>query len=326
MCRQAQLSGYFTAERRRRNDFDIRAVFEDVEDQLTVVGVGDFEEVVVSVVATLLLRVPAFVGDPAGAFGGEAQQGLVFRFAREDAVAGGEVAIEAQFGNIPGLRPKYPRCADTFQGEGAQRALAVVPGVEVPVIAVVHQPLWRDSALADRIAGSPVVGEMQAPAVEQGVRDLLEGGRFGVARGLWQDANSAGDFLGRLVLASQQFFDPFLEWFDVWRKQPGFEVFEEVMEGEKGVKFVAVKPESREFVARRVRLRIAETIAAPGLVVDDRCILPVAQKFEVAVEGGARNLQFAQERADRHDSARAQHPFNPENPLGLTHRCLPTMA
>jgi len=53
-------------------DLDIRAMFEDVEDEFAVVGVGDFEEVVVSVVAAFLLGVPAFVGHPAGAFGGEA--------------------------------------------------------------------------------------------------------------------------------------------------------------------------------------------------------------------------------------------------------------
>lgn len=54
----------------RTQDFDLGAVFQDVEDELAVVGIGDFEQVVCALEPALLPRVPGLLRHPAGAFGG----------------------------------------------------------------------------------------------------------------------------------------------------------------------------------------------------------------------------------------------------------------
>jgi hypothetical protein len=57
----------------RPQHLDVRPVFKCVEDELAVVAVGEFEEVVAVLRPAPLFREgPVFLGDPAGALGGEA--------------------------------------------------------------------------------------------------------------------------------------------------------------------------------------------------------------------------------------------------------------
>ena len=73
-------------------------MLEDVHNQLGFVGVGNVQFIAaVGQGFSLLLRVPLFVGNPAGTVGGEAQYGGVSGFTCKNAVAGGEMFVEFGF-------------------------------------------------------------------------------------------------------------------------------------------------------------------------------------------------------------------------------------
>ncbi len=63
----------FRAQGFRAQNLDVGPVFQDVEDELTGVGIRDFENVVAVFEPASLLRVPGFIRHTAGAFGREAQ-------------------------------------------------------------------------------------------------------------------------------------------------------------------------------------------------------------------------------------------------------------
>jgi hypothetical protein len=65
------LAQHFSPQGFRAQDFDVSAVAQDVEDELAVVGIGEFEDVVAGFESAALVGMPAFGGDPAGALRGK---------------------------------------------------------------------------------------------------------------------------------------------------------------------------------------------------------------------------------------------------------------
>ena len=52
---------------------------------------------------------------------------------------------------------------------------------------------------------------------------------------------------------------------------------------------------------------------------------PVAQVFHVALEGGARDVEFVEEDLDRHQAALVQHLVDAVETFGAVHRLIPVM-
>ena len=120
-----------------------------VHQQFPRVGVwqGEFQGAV-GQQALALGGVPVFVCYPAGGVGGEVDDGGGGDGAGEDAVASFLVGIEFCGGDVDGSFGAEFGFVDAVQRKGAQGRLGWVPGVEVPVVAVVDQALRGDQALA----------------------------------------------------------------------------------------------------------------------------------------------------------------------------------
>ena len=100
----------------------------------------EFEAAVVER-AALLVGVPFFLGHPAAAFGAEVQHGPFDCGAGKDAVAAAEFAVEGGFVDVAGVAVEDFGAVDGVDGEAAQAAAQVAPGVQVPVVPVMHQAL-----------------------------------------------------------------------------------------------------------------------------------------------------------------------------------------
>lgn len=80
---------------------------QQVHDEFAFVGVGQTQLITaIREPAPALLRMPAFVTDPARGMGAESQVGGVFFAAGEDAVAGAELGVEFCIGDFGSLTIK----------------------------------------------------------------------------------------------------------------------------------------------------------------------------------------------------------------------------
>src|SRR3989344_6089273 len=91
------------------------------------------------------------------------------------------------------------------------------------------------------------------------------------------------------------------------------------MEGEEGVDFRAVEPQPGQLVPWMLGIRIVEPVTVLLPVPWDRRVEPLAQIFDVALEGGLGDAEFIQEIPDRHHVSVAQHPLDFEEAFGAVH-------
>ena len=80
----------------------------------------------------------------------------------------------------------------------------MAPGVEVPVVAVVDEPLRRDFAFGLLIGAAGVVADEHALAAQQGRAHRLEVAEVEAARADGFDADALLHLLGRVVGAAEQ--------------------------------------------------------------------------------------------------------------------------
>jgi hypothetical protein len=106
------------------------------------------------------------------------------------------------------LRSMTSALADRIEREVANVVAQVAPGVEVPVLAVIHEALWRDFALGSLAAAAGKVGDGQALAPQQRRADFLEMGQLEFAFTEADDQHAAADLLGGVVGAAEQAGEP----------------------------------------------------------------------------------------------------------------------
>jgi hypothetical protein len=103
----------------------------------------------------------------------------------------------------------------------------------------------------------------------------------------------------------------------------GIQVGEQMLHGHQGVDFGGRKPEARQFVLRAdVGLSLAAAqvaITACFAVPDDRCVEAVAQVFQVAFQGRARDFQPRLNACKRRRLGRGQHHVDQMKTLGSVH-------
>ena len=282
-----------------------------------MIRVGHLEHVAaVGLEGSLLLRVPVLARDPARALGRKAQLRPLHVRAGEDAVAGLEVLVEIPLGNILRLLVEQRRRADRVEREAAHTLRLVAPRIDVPVAAVVDQVLGRESALGFVIPLAVVVADGEALALEHGGSDSLEVLELRLACRLLQHVDAPLDLFRGVVALVEDRAQPLEQRLHVRREQARLQGLEQMLHGEQRVGFRRREPQARQLEARGIGV---EPVAVRRLVPLDRRLEAVAQVFEVALEGGGRNLELFEKDLARHTAPLAQQALDCVEPLGALH-------
>jgi len=94
---------------------------------------------------------------------------------------------------------------------------------------------------------------------------------------------------------------------------------EEMMEGEQGVNFGTVEPQTGQFMPWVFLVGIVEPVTVFLPVPRNRRVEPLAQVFDIALEGGDRDAEFVQEILDRYHVPVTQHPLDFVEAFGAVH-------
>ena len=182
---------------------------------------------------------------------------------------------------------------DGVHREGAQPVAQVAPGVEVPVVAVVHEALRGDLALGGLVGAAGVVADDQALAAQQRRADGLEMIEVEFARADGLDADAAVHLLGGVVGGAEQPREAREQRLDLRPQQPaGVEVGEQVLHGEQRVDLLGGEPEAREFVLGADALALhLDAVAAQRPVEDDWSVEAILEVIEIPLAGGPRDTE-----------------------------------
>ena len=239
--------------------------------------------------------------------------------AGEDPIARTEVAIEGEVGDLARRLVDHRRVADAVEGEASQCVAQVAPGVEVPVLAVVHEALRREGAFEGVVPRPAVVHDMHPAAREQRLADGLELARADLAAGGVQDPHAPRHFRGCPDITAEQSAGPVDQRLDVRAEQARVHLLEQLTEREEGPELGLVQPQPGEGVARRGRGRLREPVPARLPIPCDRGVQPVAEILEVALERGARDFELLEKRLDRDHPPLAQQGIDPVEAFGPVH-------
>ena len=242
--------------------------------------------------------------------------------AGEYAVARAEVAVEREVGDLARGLVRHRRAAHAVEGEAPQPVPQVAPSVEVPVLAVVHEALRREGAFQGLVPRPAVVDDSDPAAREQRLADGAElGGADLAARGV-QDPDAPGHLRGSLPAASEELARALDQRLDVRPEQARVHLLEQLPEREESPDLGLVEPEPGEGVAgggvRRGRRR-REPVAARRPIPLDGRVQPVPEVLEVALEGGARDLELLEKRRERDDPPLAQQGVDAVEAFGPVH-------
>src|SRR5215472_17330952 len=225
--------------------FDLWPESHDLHDELAIVGIGDLEHVAAVLLdAMALIGMPALRGDPAGGPGGELQRRPLDFTAGEYAVAAAEVLVELGFRDFLRRGVLHEGILDRVHREAAEVLAQVAPGVQVPVVAVMHEALRRDFALGDAILVAVVVADEEPRASqERGRNDAEPGSVTFPALGL-KDADALLDFFPGVIAAAEDGAQALDEGGDLLTQKSRLQVTEELQRGEEGVDLGGIEPEA----------------------------------------------------------------------------------
>ena len=96
-------------------------------------------------------------------------------------------------------------------------------------------------------------------------------------------------------------------------------LLEQLAQREESPDLGLVQPEPGEGVAGRGGGRLHESVAALRPIPRDRCVQAVAEILEIALEGGARDLELFEKRLDGDEPALAEQRIDPVEALGPVH-------
>src|SRR4051812_16803344 len=158
--------------------------------------------------------------------------------------------------------------ADRVDGEAAQVFPQVAPGVEIPVVAVMHQALRRHFALCLLVVLAVVVADPELRALQHGGCDNAEILWIaGAALGL-EDTDALLHFFPRVIAALQDAAQAIAQRLDLALEHAGLHVAEEAQRREEREHLGSVEPESGQLVAW-TGARRAEAVAVGVAVILD---------------------------------------------------------
>ena len=157
------------------------------------------------------------------------------------------------------------------------------------------ETLRRDLALERLACLAAVMADAQAPAGQQRGRKDAEVRRFDGAGAHRQDAHAARDVGGRVLPGFEQLVQPLSQRADLFGQHAGLEIGDQAVHGEQCTQLVGAEPEPGQLPERAVGHLVIEAVGFLVAVEGDRRVEAVAQVFEVALEGGARDLERVQE-------------------------------
>ena len=193
----------------------------------------------------------------------------------------------------------------------------MAPGVAVPVLAIVDEPLRADLALGALVGAAAHVRDPQPLAVEHGVRDQLEVRQRDLARTEVDDADPPLHLLGAVLARAEQAPQAREQRLDVRLEEARLQVREQVLHRQQRADLGGVEPETRELVA--VRFAAREPVAAGVAVPLDRRVEPVAHVLEIALEGRPRDAELVEQRAQLHRAARGEQLVDLVEAFGAVH-------
>src|SRR6185503_17034452 len=140
----------------------------DVHHQLARVAIRDAQFVATILQRlALLLRMPRFICDPSSALGREAQDRDLVRLAAEDAVRARVVVVEIGIGQVERSVLQYLRTTQAIERERSQLVVFLVPRIQIPSLAIVREPLWRDRALGLPITATGMIFEPELASLQR---------------------------------------------------------------------------------------------------------------------------------------------------------------
>src|SRR5258708_40008382 len=96
-------------------------------------------------------------------------------------------------------------------------------------------------------------------------------------------------------------------------------VLEEMLHGEERLRLARAEPQARQLVLGRVRLLLLEAIAALVAVPHDGSVVAAPHVLDVALEGGKRDFELAEEVLHRDHAALPDEVVDFVEPFGAVH-------
>ena len=134
-----------------------------------------------------------------------------------------------------------PAPSDPVEGEGAQSAPGVAPGVQIPVVPVVDKALGRHRAAGGGIALASVIDEGEPPPPHEGAGDGGKGIGRGGARGHGEDPYTAHEVALAQAFVGENVLDAFAKRRDEAVQQPRLDAGQQPLGGEQCVELGGVE-------------------------------------------------------------------------------------
>ena len=263
---------------------------------------------------------PVFVGHPARGLGAEHDRRPALGLAGKDAVAAGQVLVELRLVDVARLGVEHARGGDPVDGEAAQRFAVVVPGVQVPVVAVMGDPLRRDGAPGLLVGRARAVVEGELLALEHRTGHGTEGLLVQLARAVRHHPHPFHRPAPAAGLFGQQRLDPLLERRQRAGQHAAAGARQQLLRRKQRVQLLRTQPQAGEFEAIGLLLVVAEAGLA---VAHHRRHQRIAQEGQVAIDGRARTAQFLLQPRYSHRVARGlEDAVQRGDAFVAVHRCL----
>jgi hypothetical protein len=191
--------------------------------------------------------------------------------------------IKTSVGDLFGRRLKHLDLSDGIQAEDAQVVPQMAPGVQEPVVTVVHQPLWRYFPRGGDAVLAVEVPDFEALAGHGGSGYRFKEFGFHNAFAGADDADAPGHILGAQAMLVHQLGQSRLQRPQLGAKQAGLKLFQQLLNGDQGQDFTLAEPQAGQFFIGVVQV---QRVAAKFVVERDGHMQLVAQFGNVALERG----------------------------------------
>ncbi len=131
--------------------------------------------------------------------------------------------------------------------------------------------------------------------------------------------DSLPHLLGGALARGEERFEAALQRRQVRAQERGLEAFEEVLHGEERLRLARAEPEARQLVDGGGAIGLHEPVAARLAIPLDGRVVAASHVLDVALEGGERDFELAQEVAHGHDAALPDEMVDLVEAFGAVH-------